>query len=355
MPQNWQERYTALTDFITAQPEIIIESGRVRIPDNIRSEFYCFFDALRLAFIQEKASGILMESESLSRSYLQAEGKVIKMLNLDEVSMMPGLDRFLHDPADQLRRGLCDPLFDWLKDKIDANMFEVTAAHNISNDFSMMCLLGYEKWVSMSLIKLLEADELLHVILPELSLYDAHKSGGTIKEEVPDPEKARSIAFEFAPNVSCNVADWIIHSPKTGRYVSSRSQFGEPFSMTDNASEKREWFPRGSVPPLEAGLLLLCQGDKSYDISLFSDARRVCRPDIVLVCKPFQGWLEKEGLDKVKAYHQSLKPLLGTFVVCMGEVPELKPEEQMEGIHILTVGFDQSRLEPIIKALINKG
>ena len=353
--QDWQQKHSELKDFIAIHPEVIIEPNRVRIPDSIRPDFYRLFDALRLAFIQKKTPAILKESKALSQAYIQVENEVIKLLELDEVSMMPGLDRFLHDPADQLRRGLCDPLFDWLKDKIDANMFEVTAAHNISNDFSLMYMLGYEKWVSMSLMKLLKADELLHVILPELSLYDAHKSGGTIKEEVPDPEKARSIAFEFAPNVSCNVADWIIRSPKTGRYVSSRSQFGEPFSMTDNASEKREWFPRGSVPPLEAGLLLLCQGDNSYDISLFSDARRVCRPDIVLVCKPLQGWYEKEGLEKVKAYHQGLKPLLGTFVVCMGEVPELKPEEQMEGIHILTVGFDQSRLEPIIKALINKG
>ena len=176
MPQNWQDNYSELKDFISAHPEVIIEKNHMRIPDTARPEFYGLFDALRSAFIQEKAPNIIRESGALSRSYMEVEAKAISLLKLSDVSMMPGLGRFLHDPGDQLRRSIYDLLFDLLKGKIDTGLFEAVAARNINDSFALMYRLGYEKWVSMSLIKLLEADELLRVILPELSLYDAHKS-----------------------------------------------------------------------------------------------------------------------------------------------------------------------------------
>ena len=351
MPQNWQDNYSELKDFISAHPEVIIEKNHMRIPDTARPEFYGLFDALRSAFIQEKAPNIVRECGALSRSYMEVEAKAISLLKLDEVSMMPGLGRFLHDPGDQLRRSIYDLLFDLLKGKIDTGLFEAVAARNINDSFTLMYRLGYEKWVSMSLIKLLEADELLRVILPELSLYDAHKSGGIIKEELPEPEKMSSIVFEFEPDTACNIADFIVHSPKTGKYVSTRSQFGEPFGVSTNVSEKREWLPSESMPALEAGLVLLCQGDNAYEVSLFGDSSRICRPDIVLVSQAFRGWYGREGLQKAQAYHQGLKPLLGTFVISMDEVPEMKPEEQIEGISIITAGLDSAKLIPVVDAL----
>jgi len=223
---------------------------------------------------------------------------------------------------------------------------------SINKEFAMLYQSGYEKWVSLSLIKLLEADELLQVILPELSLYDAHKSGGIIKENMPDPEKADKIIFEFAPNTACNIADWIVRSPKTGKYISSRSQFGEPFGIAANSSEKREWYPVESVQIPGEGILMMCQGGNAYEISLFSDAGKVCRSDMLLVCKPFEGWFEREEIDKIINCHKSLKPLLGTFVISMGSSPQVAPEAQVEGITLLPVGLDENRLQPVIEALV---
>jgi hypothetical protein len=51
--------------------------------------------------------------------------------------------------------------------------------------------------VSLSLIKLLEADELLQVILPELSLSMHIRVAVLLKKTCPDPEKADKIIFEF--------------------------------------------------------------------------------------------------------------------------------------------------------------
>jgi hypothetical protein len=352
MSQNWLEIHSTLSDFIEAHPEITIEHGQVRIPDDQRPEFYRRFDRLRMVFIQEKTPDIIQKAEELSRLYMQIENEVSGMLHLSKISMMPGLERFLHDPYGQLRRSLYDPLFDWLKGKTDAGRFESVAILNIRSAFASMYRHGYEKWVSMSLIKLLEADRLLHVVPPDCSMYEAHKRGGVVKERIAGPEESGSIAFEFTSDTSYNTADWIIHSSKTGKYVSSRCQFGNPFGVITNASENREWLPANSIPPLADGLLLLCQDDNSPDISLFGDANRVCRPEAALVCEPFEGWFEKEGMQKARCYHQNLRPSLGTFVISMGGIPQIKPEETPEGISLLEAGLNPEGLKPVIDTLL---
>lgn len=47
-----------------------------------------------------------------------------------------------------------------------------------------------------------------------------------------------------------------------------------------------------------------------------------------------------------------LKPTLETYIVTKEPVPEQGYEELEEDIQILNVGFDQSKLEPIISVLM---
>jgi hypothetical protein len=65
-------------------------------------------------------------------------------------------------------------------------------------------------------------------------------------------------------------------------------------------------------------------------------------------------WYQKGELEKTRFYNDKLKPVLGSYIISRNPVPELKPEEQEEGINILTVGFDQSRLEAVIKPFRNQ-
>ena len=49
-----------------------------------------------------------------------------------------------------------------------------------------------------------------------------------------------------------------------------------------------------------------------------------------------------------------LKPTLETYIVSKEPVPEQGYEELEEDIQILTVEFNQSKMEPIINALMNQ-
>jgi hypothetical protein len=134
-------------------------------------------------------------------------------------------------------------------------------------------------------------------------------------------------------------------------YVSFRSEVGQSMATASDASDNKEWYPIDSVAVPEFGLTLVYLADKPDEISLVADAKRICRPDIIIECRGQRGWFEKEGSERVKFLPNSLKPTLGTYIIPIESVPVDKHGEFQEGIHILNVGFDQSRLGPIISAL----
>ena len=351
MPNTWQEVYTELTDFIAGHSEINIEANRVRLPVSVRPEFYRLFRAVRIAFLEGKYSNVLNEAKTLSQNYLVVEQEVTKRFSLDNVSMLPKLGRLLRDPLNQLIEGLFDPLFDLLKGRIGIEIFKAIASQKIETSFESLHRLGYEKWMVLSLVKLLEADDLFQVIPPNRTIYDAHKLGGLFEEEVPNAEESRSILFKHAPDPVFIVPDLTVHSTKVNRYIAIRSQIGKAFGIATDASKEREWLTLDYVVALEPGLTLIYVADNTEEISLIADVNKICRPDLIMICREQKDWHEKEGLEKIKLSHATLKPTLGTYIVSREPVPQ-QENEGLEGINMITVGFDQSKLEPIITALM---
>ena len=354
MSETWQEAYSELTRFITERSDIKIEANSIRLPDTVRTEFYELFNKVRTAFMQENSLTLLSEATNLSQKYLKAEQDVIKLLKLKNISMMASLSRFLNDPVDELRRGLYDPLFDLLKGLIEAEVFEAKSVQIIEASFKPLYCLGYGKWLILTLVKLAEAKKSFSFVLKELTLYDAHKAGSAVKEDLPIPKESNNISFSHKMESAFIVPDVLIHSARINRYIALRSQIGSAIGTATEASKNREWSPIDFATVLEPELILVYSDDNPDDISLIADAYNICRPDLIIESRAQEGWFVREGLMKVKAYHNILKPTLGTYIVSKESVPELSPEEQAEGIHILTAGLDGAKLEPIIEALIQK-
>ncbi len=63
----------------------------------------------------------------------------------------------------------------------------------------------------------------------------------------------------------------------------------------------------------------------------------------------------RDWVEKLKLRNEALKPVLGTYVVCYQELPELTPLlAEAQDIHVLEVGLAQSKLAPIIARLHSK-
>lgn len=353
---RWYTAYRELEHFITESRQSKIDNDVITIPEEVRPEFYRRFDAVRTAFIEERLPDLLHESRCLSESYTKVEEEVVNLLRLDYVSMPVGLDRFLHEPKNQLLRGLFDPLFDLLREKTDAEAFAQEASRSIERSFKDLYPLGYEKWVVLSLVRLLEPNKSFHIPLRQPASKEIIKRLPTSKEPVPLPEESDHLSFEHERVPILTVPDFVVYSSKIDTCIAIRSEFKNAMWVVANINEKREWYTFDSIRG-KNGLtdlkfsLVVYMGDRPEDLALIADSTRVLRPDLIIDCMEQENWHEQDELRNVKLCHDALKPKLGTYVVSRGPLPEHVRQELGADIHLLMVGFDRSKLRPIIDAL----
>ena len=356
---GWRQLYEKLTRFIAEHPEVEINETFVSIPRNVRSEFYRLFDKVRMAFLEERFPDLLDEARLLSDSYVKVEHEVVRVLKLDKISMSTKLHMFLHDPKNALMRELFDPLFHLLRGKIDVKTFEEEQSKNIENSFRNLYSTGYEKWVALSLVKLLEADRNFSISASFPSSRGIIHALGS-KHPVPRPQGSKVLSLEHEIPQAFIVPNFIVHSAKVGRYVAIGLEIGIAMWTASKVSKRREWYPLKSIREKYSLVdlkpdMIICVDERPEDVALIADSERICRPDLIIECMEQKDWYEKGDLEKAKLHHNVLKPRLGTFIVSRKPVPEQVHEKLGDGIRLLTVGFDQSKLAPIINTLTCHG
>jgi hypothetical protein len=351
---NWHQEYKELLDFIAVHSEIKIKPDSVSVPQNVRPNFYQLVNTTATTLVKEKLPALLDEAKILSSNYLKTEEEVTKILSMNDIIQPKPLYWFLRDPIDGFKRELMDLVFDLLKGKIDIEKFEEIASQNLAASFRPLHLLGYKKWVSLAIIKLLEADNLFQIILrsPDHSgLAMITEEGRGTEDVIPPPQESDCLSFDHGHNQLLIVPDFIVHSSKVNRYISLRTEIGESAVTATNASQKREWCFLDSITEWGAGFIPLYTADNPEEISLVADVKRLCKPDLIIDCKDQEKWFEQESLDQIQSQHECLQPRLGTYIVSMKTVPEHQQIKLPEGIHVLNVGFDDSKLEPIVKII----
>jgi hypothetical protein len=283
---------------------------------------------------------------------MEVEKKINDLLKLKENSSTSATDNFLRHPSKELIRGLFNMLFELLEGKIDDTIFERKALHEIKGRFDTLYRSGYEKWVILSLIELLDTDDLFHVNLREVSSADLYKLGAISVEEIPNPQKSDSLRFnEYSDEEMFTVPDAILHSKLLKGYISLRAEIGRSLMTASGLSQKREWYPIDDVFVPDSGMILIYLSDNPVEISVVADAKTYCRPDLMIECMFSKNLSDRQELEKVKLRHNILKPRLGTYIIPVECVPLDKHGKFEDGVHILNVGFDQSGLEPIVIVL----
>ena len=356
MSENWRQAYTKITDFITNHPEIKIEPSIVRIHETVRPEFYQLFKVAREAFLKERNKALLDEAEVLSKKYLQVEEEVIELLGLKRISLFPRVDGFFHNPMDELIKELNNPFFNLLKGRIDITRYEEEASNILVSYFDSMYQQGYEVWMILSLIKMLEADKSFRVDVDEFDDDEYFKHGGGIEVPVPNPEELREISFKHNPIIGVLVADQIVHSAKNGQYFSFRPNIVEPEGEATNKSTQREWLPLPvrTIMDMGSNVIFVYTDKRLEELALIADSKIICRPDLIIECVGLKKLFNENRLDKVKKYNEDFKPRLGTYIISNEPVVEKISEDKETDIHFLSAGFDQSKLEQIINLFISK-
>ena len=358
MSESWQQEYEKLTEFIASHPEIVIKDDRIRLPESIRSEFYNRFNGVREEFISEKLPSLKTEAETLSENYISAEKEIIGLMNLDEVLMANTLQTFLHKPMDILIRNLFNGLFDLLKDRTDTETFESESLKSIKTLYSPYYTRGYEKWVILSLLKLLKAEGLLQ---SSPRRFSASSEATTMiatrpEEPVPEYKESNKLVFKEAEPATLTLPDFIVFSQEIKRFIAIRSEFGKAMGINTERSSSKQWLALGPwAKELLSGLIFIYASDKTGDISLVSDADKVCRPDIVIKCETEKAWYDDSAeLEKITLQQERLKPPLGTYLVSSEAVPDQTADNLGDNINIISAGFEQAGLLAVINKLMQQ-
>jgi hypothetical protein len=383
MPNNWQKAYDELKDYIAKNPGIEIGMNAVCIAGDVRPEFYRLFDTVRTSFIKDNFSALLETSYALSKNWGEVSQAVKESLKLESIDVSIDTGRFLLDSINGLMHGLFDPLFDLLKGEKGLAAFEQTAMRLVEDEFTKYSREAYQLWATASLLKLLSADRVYNV---PTSDYETDESmhpdgmGGSREEKVPDAVGINKISFAHNVIRTFLVPKIIVHSTRPDLFIAFCPDFifNEGRWRARMTSPEQEWY-RISDIALEFGRgklwpdLAIYTGTHWNGLVMVADYYQIARPDIIVEFREEKGWYEKEGLELVERHYNVLKPKLGSFVVCREEVPEAalkklesKPVLQSASggttvettaqlalnIHLLSAGYDITKLEPIIESII---
>lgn len=365
MPDAFRQAYEALTGFIANHPEIEIGESVTSLPENIRPGFYALFNEARNAFIAEYFQECLSRAETLKQEYCRATKEASKWLLLEDSPVVSKCGRFLCDPRDSLARELFDPLFDLLKRKETPESFRHKASCGIESIFPVVHRGGYEKWVVVSLLSLLDIEKAYRVPVRDLQPGDRSKSlTYAPTEEVPAPVESDRFLFSHSPKAIFAVPDFIVRSTRLNRCIGIRTEFKEGSYGALNASMERDWSPIHSdlLMLLENGLTLIYAAEKPESVALVGDVGKFCRPDMILWCVDSRTMTEGEARDKMARAAGCIRPTKGIFIIAMEPWPELEEMNYPEPadasaevpdppVRTIAAGFDSAKLMPVVQAL----
>jgi hypothetical protein len=365
MSDDFRQAYTDLASFIAAHSEIEIGESVTSIPGDVRQDFYLLFNAARNAFLEEKFPQYVSPARTLKREYDSAAEEASAWLSIEEAPVASKLRRFLQDPCDSLTRELFDPLFDLLKKKETEDTFAMRASDEIETLFPILYRGGYEKWMLLALANLLQVQKAFRVPVREQQPGDRPKSAAYAPvEEIPSPVESNSFLFSQSSKAIFAAPDFIVYSSALNRYVGVRSEFRPGIYNAMNPNPEREWQPLDTdlLILLESGLALVYATENLEGIALVSDVAKLCRPDLALLCVDTQTMTQYGTLEKIAMVEDRLRPTRGSYVIVNDSWPpsdgpygsaasDAPSIEETSKAHVLTVGFDRSKLLPVIDAL----
>jgi hypothetical protein len=343
LPGNWQDAYTELRNYVAANPHVTIDRSSVCIPADARVEFYRLFDTVRKTFVEERYLPLPVEAESLSEGYVSVERELTRLLALDGISVPAGLDAFLHNPIDGLVRTLFDGLFDLLQGKIDTESFEQAALRQLDTSCVEMCRLGYEIWVALTLVSLLEPDQASQILLDS-------EDKLALKEL-----KTLSIGQQF-PHPTLRFPEFVVHSRRNGKYVAFKLELATeiPTYTTASRPERKLAMQNAGDTATVLGhrVLLVSVVERPEDTAVIADLeeREVYPPDVAVECQEE----DSAAQDGAVHYNDMLQPRNGTYLIFRESVPEIWLRAPGENIHPLAVGFDPASLQPIVEILAGR-
>jgi hypothetical protein len=372
MPDNWNNACTDLRNFAESHPEIKLDIARMSIPENVRTEFWRLYEAAGEAYLKDRYPAVNSRIAELNCAYLNLKKMVAGQMGLPEDPVSTPVEAFLRKPSDALVKGKQSKAFvGFINGSADITAYEESAAEALATVFPASCQPAYENWAVMGLLQLLHASRLLEVKFKELSpTYILDFS----PVKVPEPADVKFFSLKDRDPSLVMPVDFIaaVSAGFIG-FKTNAVSFKNPKRPALNSIAGREWMPSGVIGRVTPGMTLVYIDRNPNGIALVADSQRICRPDIILECRWQSGWFNRKSLSAIKAHHDALKPVFGTFIISNEAVAEeafsdfMKEDvtaeasgekqeadlKQTPNITFLNVGLETGRLQPVADVIMS--
>jgi hypothetical protein len=344
---RWKREYRVLKDHVAQNPEIRIDQHMVYIPEDLRGRFYEYFDDVRRSVVRSWDGPLCSEARSLAENYAESEKKLHEALNLG-IELPKDLSIFLHDPEAGMMRLIYSRLFELVQEKMSEDDFERMAEGDLAANAAEMFRTGYEAWAALTLVLLLEPDEIFGVVLDE-------------KNE-PRVAGIDRIAFgrQFH-HPAKRIPEFIIHSRKTGGYVA----FKMPLTIEVSAYVLPDEIPTERLLRKRNGDSSAAIGRRMVFLSAVPDIekppifanlhkRSIHGPDITVEFAAERDLLYTETVRQAQNRVEIMKPHLGSIMALMDTGSKSEPISIEGNMEVFPVGLDRSKLRQIVDKLILK-
>ncbi len=384
MKYNWEDTLDELKAYINANPEIVIKRDAVTIPEDVKPGFYRLFDKIREEIVEAELGELIGRARVLSDNYIAARGAISRQgeervspkgkgilsrlfnrlrgkpkdnsFRFDEVVLDDNLEEFLSCPDKAMFRVLFEPLFNLLQEKVTLSAFKDIVKEKLSFTFRQLYHSGYEKWIILSLLKIMSIDAAYEVeshIITGREIIEQSRNEFEGVEKYPVSKNTN--IFKSIPKmelVALSTTDIILKMTASENYLGIKSGFAQGEAYIAQESKTRKNIPFESVISFQKDApLLIYKSNNPADVSLVADKNRFWRPDAIILCRENADLYTSEDRGKTKIIHDSLKPIIGTFVLKGPFAGGSEEYKQEDGISVLDIGFNPLTLKPVIERL----
>ena len=343
---SWKKEYARLKEYTAAHPEIVLTKNEISIPQPVRDEFYRLFDDIRRAVAVKHLDTLSVNARILSERYTQIEKEAAELLRVEKIEMPIDLDVFLHTPEEALIRAVYNCLFGLIQGKIGEEEFERLAQESIATHVAELFRLGYERWVGLELIKLLDPEEAFFVGLDD--------------DLKPCLCELESFSFgRQCHHPTMRMPELVVRSRRFNSLVAIKlalaaeiDEYLVQFQNRPLRPPKKRTGDTSFALDSRAFLLSFLENDKKIPVyaDIFEGDRTP--PDwlVEFTSKDAPGG-DKEVFGRIRWHMEILNPKFGcTLIAASGG---FQPDSEIipENVHLISPGFDIAKLEEALGVL----
>ena len=343
---RWKREYGVLKDYVAQNTEIHIDRQMVCIPVDLRGRFYEYFDNVRRTVVRSCDVPLFSEASSLAENYAASVKGMYEALNIG-IELPEELSIFLNAPEEGMTRLIYNRLFELLQEKISEDDFERMAERDLAVNVTEMFHIGYEVWAALTLVLMLEPDEIFGVVIDE-------------KKKEPRVSKIDAIVLGRQFHHSSNrIPEFIIHSRKSDGYIAFKMPLVREVSsyvLPDEIPVQRLLRNRNGDSSSAIGhrMVFLSVVPDIEKPPVFANLRHrsIQSPDITVEFASERDLLDTEALRRAQNRVEIMKPRHGGIIVIMDTGLKSEPFSIEGNINAFPVGLDRSKLRSVINKIL---